>query len=180
MDCQSTSPRDYLKSTSSLLPQETTSRLPQDYLKTTSSLPQDYLKTTSRLPQVYLKSTSSLPQDYLKSTSPRLLPQDYLKSTSSLPQDCLKNINTYPAWGRPNQRNQLLCGLNPTSQRHLPAPRFTNPWRNSWHKAKPSWKAIVQRHSASITFLIKSLGDLEVYKSPCSQPWQETNQNHRS
>ena len=67
----------------SLPPQETTSSLPQDYLKITSRLPQDYLKTTSRLPQVYLKTTSRLPQDYLKSTSS--LPQVYLKTTSSLP-----------------------------------------------------------------------------------------------
>ena len=32
-------------------------------------------------------------------------------------------MDTYSAWGRPNQCNQLLCGLNPKwtcSQRHLP------------------------------------------------------------
>ena len=52
-----------------------------------------------------------------------LPPQKKGRLRESIKKDYLKNITTYSAWGRPDQCNQLLCGLNPKwtcSQRHLP------------------------------------------------------------
>ena len=55
-----------------------------------------------------------------------LPPQEKGKLRENIKKDYFKNINTYSAWGRLNQCNQLLCGLNPKwtcSQRHLPLHR---------------------------------------------------------
>ena len=55
-----------------------------------------------------------------------LPPQKKGRLRESIKKDYLKNITTYSAWGRPDQCNQLLCGLNPKwtcSQRHLPLHR---------------------------------------------------------
>ena len=51
-----------------------------------------------------------------------LPPQDRNKLRENIKKDYLKNIGTYSAWGRLDQCNQLLCGLNPKrtcSKRHI-------------------------------------------------------------